>query len=668
MRTVILNTLGSELRQTQLFYLPFREEQFLWVEHDMADIGSAAESICTHSHKQSKIQDYHLVVLASLAHYPYAKYQWLRKTCEELLFAHIRNHLLLPLAQTYKLPPKAASVVFVVPKRVDGTGDVSPEEQFDALLSFRDQTGPVERLVLTGDDSSELDLSDLFAENLSDYAVSRANELDYKGNEAKQYALQALRRSLGERLVALQSCRYVPVGEETPRSIPVEKLEMFPKATSWELFCIDLQMNLCDHLVSNTVGNNWQLRLQSRGDEAIQQAITLALKRVRYLRNVAPSESYFPLTTPEDGIDAEALPSTIWAALGENTELPGVAELKALLGDELDLDKDVSSEDIPIPNVKLRRNWIQIGQEKKCFDQLCQILDSQFAPDAAKTQQEAVLNTCSGVFAKWRMQRITRVNKPRMEASLEEMPECDMQSAQEQLHAAQQAYSKVKLDALEDYEDVRQEAEYIKSDFRKTWRLWPDDPVFASRLFWRYSLIMGVCFLVMVLLPYMVLATNHVLLDVAPGVYFAISAFVFAVLYLVGLLIWMRRQCAKLAELNGRLYRLLQKSHARRRASISATIRAYGKELPRCTIQYANNQQMCAIHGENMRRKRNYHAHMRILDKAEELLVEMHTLLRLPQEYTDAQIKTNRQVDYQREPNDPQNVPCYIFLSEKWGC
>ena len=668
MRTVILNTLGSELRQTSLFYLPFREDQFLWVERDLANIASAAEDICTHSYNQGKVQDYHLVVLVSLARYSSARFQQLRKVYEDMFFMHVRTELLLPLAQEYSMPPKATSIVFMVPKRVNGTGDVPVEEQLDELLGFRGRSGAVERLQLTDDNGATLDMSSHFVECLNDYKLSCENEVAYKGNANTQYALKNFRSSLERKIDAAQSCRYIPIGEDTPRDLQVEKLEFFPKTTDWELFCIDLQINLCDHLTKSITDRDWHLQLQARDDETIREVIYTALRRVRYLRNAAPKESYYALTPPEEDIQTKALTSTIWAALMKNTELPGVADLKAVMGETIDFEKDVSADDIPIPGVKMRHSWLMVGREKKRFTELCDILEKQFAEGTAEAQQKEVLDTCSEQFAQWRSAKITEAKKSVPKPTEYKMPEFDTRKAEEELHASQQTYSQVKLDALEDYDDLRQEAEQIKADFRKTWRLWPDDPPAASWFFWRYSLILGVSFLLLVLLPFVVITWGQIKGDVGRVTYFGFGTAVFVAMYLTGVLIWLRMLCKQLAEYNLNLYQLLQKSHARRRESIRRIVQAFGQELPQCTIQYEKVQYMRFIHEKNLRRKHNFNAHMRILDEAEDLLVEMQTMLRLPPDQETIAIHTKRQVNYQCEPSDPINVPCYIILSEKWGC
>ena len=668
MRTVIINTLDSELRQTPLLYLPFREDQFLWLEEPMATIENAAEAICIHSYNQGKIQDYHLVVLVSLAHYPYAKERQLRDKYKALLFMHLNTKLLLPLAEAHNLPPKAVSVVFLVPRMSDGTGGVPQGRELDVILGFHEENSKIEQLVLTADDGTTLELTEHFQHLLHDYGVSKENELSYSGSTDREYALKSFRSALEQTIKDKQRCRYIPVGQEAYREIPAEQLEFAPKTNSWDMFCVDLQMNLSDHLVDAAFGTNWRLQLQAHDDMAIQEAVSLALQRVRYLRNGAPQESYYPLNYQPATFGAEKLPNDMWKALMEKTDLPGIAELKAFMGEEMDLSVDASAEDVTLPDGKLRNAWLLFGRQKKLFEKQCAILEEQFDTEKAQAQQKTVLDTCAQRFKEWRVKVLSRIAEPAEAASEIQMPNFDRQKVEAELADAQQAYGRVCVDKLEDYDDFLQEAEQIKAEARKICRLWPGDSAAPTRRFFVFSAVLGVCFLVLMLLPYILIALGQENVKLAQYLSVPVNLCIFAGLYLAGILWWMRALCRELAECTRKMYKLLQRSHARRRMSIMQTICAYGQELPRCTICYENLQHLQTVHEDNLRRKRHFHTHMRILDKAEELLVEMHTLLRLNIDNSKKDITSKKQVNYQCAPSAPENVPCYIFLSKKWGC
>ena len=142
----------------------------------------------------------------------------------------------------------------------------------------------------------------------------------------------------------------------------------------------------------------------------------------------------------------------------------------------------------------------------------------------------------------------------------------------------------------------------------------------------------------------------------------------FAGLYAVGAVIWLRVLCERLSEYTQELYEVLQKTHRRRRQSIIDAVETYGSRLPECMIQYDRLKKQEQLYAMNLLRKKHFHTHAQILQKAEEVLLEMHTLLQLPIDNTETdEAKTNKQLEYQCAPSDPKNVPLYIFLSEKWG-
>ena len=288
MRTVILNTLGSELRQTSLFYLPFREEQFQWVDIDLPHLGEATELISANSFDQGQIQDYHLVVLVSLSRYRHCRFERLRNVCKDLLKAHVNHALVLPMAEKQNLPLQAVSIVFVTPHRVNGDGSVADGQELDALLGFVDQE-EITSLVLTADDGEQLDMTGYFRMALEEYASKRPKERERNAelNVEKNGSLEVMRSRLKELLAERCHCRYFTPGEECMREIDSEVVDFFPKTTNWELFSVDLQINLCDHLTAAVEGADWRLNLQPHEEKEIQKRIAYAWRRVRLLSHGA---------------------------------------------------------------------------------------------------------------------------------------------------------------------------------------------------------------------------------------------------------------------------------------------------------------------------------------------------------------------------------------------
>ena len=667
MRTVILNTLGSELRQTSLFYLPFREDQFQWLDADLPHIGQAAEAICANSANQGKIQDYHLVVLVSLACYRYSRYEWLRTLYKDLLFVHINHELVIPLAEQRNLPPKGVSVVFVTPHYSDGAGDVSEAERFDALLGFAGKE-EIDSLLLTTDEGKTLDMSHYFANALADYACERQTEKQISVEAGKNDARQNLREAISNRLRLLIKCEYTATGEERPKEIEHELLEFCPKTNNWELFSVDLQMNLSDHLAGVSSRADWRLQLQSHEEKEIQRRISLALHRVRNLRKSNASVMYYSMEPVVDTMGADALTTQIWVALREKTELPGVAELADVMGTTFDPD-NIPKEDPAHPvSRKLSRIWLWLPLAIKRFEHQCAVLEEQYDPEKAKEQQMAVLETCAQHFGDWRVKMLGKPEASLGEPKLQEMPTYDVRVTQEMLAKAQQAYGEVCVEKLEEYEDLREEAEQIKAKFRKDSRLWAAGADHPTQWFLLYSGVLAVLFLLQMILPFVGITVEVAGASLSGYLHLAFSLAVFAGLYSVGAVIWLRVLCERLSEYTQELYEVLQKTHRRRRQSIIDAVETYGSRLPECMIQYDRLKKQEQLYAMNLLRKKHFHTHAQILQKAGEVLLEMHTLLQLPIDNTETdEAKTNKQLEYQCAPSDPKNVPLYIFLSEKWG-
>ena len=125
--------------------------------------------------------------------------------------------------------------------------------------------------------------------------------------------------------------------------------------------------------------------------------------------------------------------------------------------------------------------------------------------------------------------------------------------------------------------------------------------------------------------------------------------------------------CKRLHKHTTKMYLLLQDSHRRRRQSIAQAVEIYGSVLPQCTLSYEQLQRLREIHQENLQRKERYNTHMQLLSKAEELLYEMRTLLRMQGSENVELPRVTGGINYEKAPSHPENVPYYVFMSEKWG-
>lgn len=670
MRTIIINTLGSALRQNPLFYLPFGNDRFYWMESSVDTINACVEQMCCYNDAQDVRQECHLVILVSLANYKLARYEQLRLAYKEALIAHINSKLLNPLLQDKKEQVAGVSIVFVLPQQMSGTNGIPAEDINLHILGIDPKAGQVETFALTDDNGVKTaDLSDLFTNESNDYRISRQNVIDSgKSEEQSLECVRKLRSAVADKLAKMQLCKYLRPGEETPVILPMEQVEYYQPTDDWDMFSVDMQLNLCEHLQENLNSETvWALKLVPHDVQTVQQRLQLAKQRVRYLREHAPGLAFYAEDQTSQSQPVRNISGRIWQKLTEGEGLPGAKDAK-LEADRSEREKQAAVEQEKRSLGKeLRQAWLLIGQEKKKFEWAYDQLQKQYEPEAATRQQKQILDACSDAFVDWRREVLSRQDVFPKEATLTQLPVFDEVEHQKALSQAQQAWGEAAVSQLEDYTDVREEAEKVKADFRKAYRLWPDGEFNATSKFLIYTAVLAGLFLLQMLLPYVFITMGQEGVQLSRYLHFSLSAFVFISLYAVGLLIWMRVMCKQLHQYTMKMGDLLYKSHRRRRESIIHAVQAYGVILPNCTLCYEELEQKRVIHEENLQRRERYNTHLRLLSKADELLHELCTLLRLPDVENAGQPKVNGGIDFELAPSHPNNMPYYVFLSENWG-
>jgi hypothetical protein len=376
------------------------------------------------------------------------------------------------------------------------------------------------------------------------------------------------------------------------------------------------------------------------------------------LETNAPKLRFYQKDIPE--FDAASVPD-IWAELLDK-QIPGVDEAKQTFDEQF----APAQEEKTAFSKKLRNSWFLIGLEKKRFDQFYSELQAQYAPGAATAHQKQILDTCADIFSKWRRQQLSQQDAFPSTATSEEMPEFD-QSTYQTLAQEQQKWGEISVTQLADYTDVRKEAEAVKTNFRKAYRLWPDGEFNATSKFGTYSLVLAICFILIMLVPYMGITGAQDAVGASHFAHFSASLAMFVTLYLVGVLAWMRALCAQLHEYTLQMQELLKKSQRQRKESIVDAVEAYRSIMPRCLHYYEQLLLQRRIHEENLQRKERYNAHKNMLSKASELLYELNSLLRMPEIKLGESVECKDGIDYELPPSDPKNVPYYVFMSEKWG-
>lgn len=668
MHTIIINTLGSELRQNPLFYLPFQVEQFHWMEKELHSIDQCPQEILAYQSEQGQRQGYHVILLVSLAQLEAVELKAVRQVYIEILRAYLNERFFLPLCQQLQTAPVGVSVVFMLKEKTDGQGDVETERELDRIFRFTEDMQELSELTIKNKDGNPvLELMPLFTDAVEAYHASLENQRKEPLAESN-YALEQLRRHLRERILALQECKYIPVGEEHTVTLNCQAIEFAPLTTEWELCCLDMQLNLCEHLQeklgSETV---WRLNLIPHDVQTLRKRILQAISRVQYLQKDAPRLAFFDFDTTFAKQPPQDISGEIWELLRKNTQLPGVKEAFAdsqLSEEERNAAVQKEKESL---GKKLRKAWLLIGLEKKRFENYCKILEEQYSPEEVSKQEKNVLDICAEVFGEWRRRVLSRKETLPTKANAIQMPVFDAAQHEKELEDAQRKWGKASVKQLEDYADVRQQAEIIKADFRKTYRLWPDGEFNATSKFFVYSAVLAVIFLLQMMIPYLGITMGLDGVELSRYAHFGLSLLMFIALYGVGVVLWMRSLCKQLHKCTAAMYELLQSSHLRRRQSIVRAVEIYGRVLPQCTISYEELQRLSTIHEENLQRKERYNTHMQLLSKAEELLYELRTLLRMQIGEATEELHLTGGINYEKPPSHPENVPFYVFMSEKWG-
>lgn len=668
MRTIIVNTLGGDMPLHELLFLPFRDDQFVWLNTNMGEIGACAQKIEACCNVQDKRQDYRLVVLADLGGYADIDTDEIRSCYRSILGAYLNKMLFVPLAGERMLPPRHITLVYMVSGNVRGSGRITAGRYYDYVLNLpEDKPFCSLALVRFGEDGREarLDITAVFADFMKACRVCD----DYGDDEKHRTNVNYFRKQLPDKLRELCKCSYTIPGSMQSEIIPVAIQEYFPQCSDRELMWVDVQLNISRMLARQSRMRRdavAELKLHAHGEEELAFRFRRGLLRVRKLLKEAPAQTYFPLEARE-GPDPVNLYNRIWKALLEKKALlPGVQEAD---------DHRQGKESAPKEWIgsKLRRAWIRMDREKKQFEALCDALDREYDPDVVRQQQQQILDICAEEFRDWRSSVLAGRPVPPEEsrAVAGSMPALNTAQTENRLRQAQVRCSAIAADKLEDYLDLRQEAEEIKADFRKTASFWkPDCKNSNTKYFLTYSAVLAAVFLIQMLLPYALITLGQADAGLGNYLHLFVSGAVFAGAYLLGLLLWLRQTCRALGEHSQRMAALILRSGLRRRDSIEAVVKRYGEELPQCALLHRELRQLRMLDSLNMERYARCGTHMELLSRAEEMLLELQTQLQLPMPamerlYTPEQVI--RGIDYQKAPSEPENIPYYMLLSDDWG-
>ena len=215
------------------------------------------------------------------------------------------------------------------------------------------------------------------------------------------------------------------------------------------------------------------------------------------------------------------------------------------------------------------------------------------------------------------------------------------------------------LAQLKDFTDVREEAAKLHTEFSSLSRLWtPNLHTLNGRYFYRFSIIMGLIFVVLMILPFFLISGQLGDLKLSRFAAYLINSGVFLLLYGAGFVIWLRKLARDIRSLRVRLEVLILKSAEERRQSVLQAIATYTKELPDCLIRQLNYSAMTEIDADNGRASQKYEQHMRYLQDA------VSTALRAQGFHVSGEA-AKKHLDLLRAPYDPVNQDLYMLFAER---
>lgn len=703
MRTIILNTLGEELRPDPLFFMPFREEELLWIHLDPERLSEGAEEIAGRLRQHSTMQNYHLVYLADLALFSGTEYENMRASVQDLLSAYFCHVVLKPLASMQAALPVMVSSIFLYSGHIPGERGIPNEELYPVIFRMEELTPESEKLTaawMRNGETHQLDCSDLFAAAWADFRKpyeepAKGERRSSGGTEKKPDALirkgtdpaadyqktkkeenlvwrrKHLRDNIREQIRFMQHYRL-------PRGGKLEPLELDPNRFLFpvdedvlELVMIDLQINL-SRMIEATRG--WRGRgalpsfeIQTHTQEEIADVFHLAELRLAYLTSHIPSQRYFPLDPAKRAVNTNGVEAQIREQLfARHGDLLGV---RAALSEE----KEANAADGLTGRMK--QAWFRLGKERELFLSLFGVLREQYDEEYIKKEQEDVLDTCLDTFRSWRKQTLDamRTSLPlEKEATETVMPELSVQDDQIQdaLDENQAAFTRAAADHLESYEDVRAEGITIRTEFDQRSRFWSPDALTRNLPNFRvFSGVMAVIFVVLMILPYALIEAGTVGHGVSRFVVFAVSLACFFVLYALGLLHWLRQMCARLHECSVMMADLLSQSRERRAESVREQIKVYGELLPECICLSEQQNYLAMIDGLNRTRESSRIRHERLLKKALERVEYLRTALKIPVpkgELAQAEIR-RLDLNLNAAPYEEKNREIYLFFVDPVG-
>ena len=681
MRTIIINAIGQRMQYSRLFFLPFREDELVWLDCELTRPEACVQEIFQLLERQNTRQDYHLVVLTDLSVFGQTEYEHIRRGCQRLLRAYWNERLLRPMAQGRLDLPCGVTEIFLYSGARENHGGVAEDKVLSHLLSLNqwsESRGALTMQFRRQGQELALDVSSLFEEELRDFRQKyarqeadghsnesdnpfqtllhggdrRLEEMDRQQREKNEKSwLKELESQIKKKLEKLQAFRFELGGDRGQAQLAIDE-KLFPINDEHpEVVYADLQLNLSQYIEAlsrwNGDGPMPRMALTPHTARELRDILNRAESRLTQAQRNRPPQAYYKLESSDLDLDA----SQVEQQIRQSREALESAK------------KEAGSEEAE-PLERLERGWFLVGREVKRFQALWERLKEQYNEEAVRKNQSDILDLCANAFHAWRSDKAGERKVSLPEATEPVRPRMELKALRQRLDSRQEDYFRANVAQLADDDDIRQEAVEIRGRFENLANFW--SPKTRGRdlaRFRQFSLVLAVIFLVIMILPYALIEWGQVDVGIPKYLWFLVSLMCFAVAYGVGVVWWLHQLWKKLRACTLELYHLMEISGQRRKESIEKAIEIYGTILPQCFLDSERLRELEELDRKNEEKEINYSWHDRLLSDTLYELRELRSALRLEREevYLEPE-QQMKPLDYDLPPWEGKNREAYLLF------
>ena len=707
MHTVIINTLGAAYVKKDIYFLAYDPEQILWLETEPDQIRKCVDLIRDYHSQRIVREDYRLVILADLDPYANSEFKDQRDKLKKLLRYWYIKELLRPLEEAFLLPEDVTELFLSTKSKDNATSpvkyyhDLFDIHHVDSRISI---TLPYEEA--NGQQVRKLDytphLGTLVAE------IAEATSSFPVATAVSEVTVPSPRRGLqpiGPNAFDIS----VPVTSEQPHNTPetltadhieqeidsnqnyslvrkfgnqlsIQQIPFETKLTNPAAIFADMQIaiakliGLYENAEGRSVGSTEidPSQLKPHTQEELGKLLANAEANLLKMRSADTQKRlYYPLKTDAMVNDT---PSGLYVKMTERlkkevSDVPGVSDalLKTNAAENNSSMEDSATQDED-PNTltglvkkKLRFGWLQLRRITGNFYSTYATLQAEYDPETVYADQQKIISVCAEEYTSWRTEQRQGELRPKKDApTLTTRPQLS-DGPFEELVTARSGCAKGVLEQLHDFTDVRKEAAELHTEFRALTRFWsPHNSSKGATYFRRFSLIIGILFVVCAILPFFLISSQSNDFEISRVVVFVLTTLAFALLYAIGVIIWLNNLADKLADLEYQLCRLLDESKKLRAESVRSLLNVYASELPACLLKQKHYDYMVSVDRINEEATRKYEEHMYIMDQALDEIGDIRTALHLKHQTGEA--RKNTQLDFSLPPYAPANRKFYMLF------